>query len=547
MTDSNTDASPASLSPILRVLLVLPYEPAAFMQADVEILGRHFDLDIVVHNSGKVRLLLRVLRRLLFRRPDVLLMWFIVPSYALAFTLLGRALGVRVAFVTGGYDIVGMSGIGFGAMRSPLFRALLRLTLPFVDLFLPFSRSAGEQLKKYGRSRRSRVVYPGVDTGFFAPEADAVGGREPMALTVSPVNAISIPQQGLDTFVEAARHAPQMRWVLVGASPDGAIERLRRGAPTNVEFVERFLYAEDLRDLYRRASCYVQASLHEGFGIAVAEAMACGALPVVTRVWSLPEVVGDVGRYAPVGDAKAVARAALATLEAAAPVRREARARVLERYTMGRRERELTAALLDLVPGRRRLGAHEAGRPPLKIDLGCGSLQKPGFLGIDMRPTRATAIVADAQAIPVARGVVDELHATCLLEHFDAPHKVLDEVHRVLKPTGRAVFRLPNLGTYSSHMDTTHRFLADLAIWRQLFEGYFGKVEVEPVGTKYRDSRSLVMLNWALVNVLKWHELAQGWDFVCTEPMPEPVLSYVGWWEEAEHADRIGGQIEPVR
>ncbi|MEO5952143.1 MAG: methyltransferase domain-containing protein, partial [Chloroflexia bacterium] len=183
----------------------------------------------------------------------------------------------------------------------------------------------------------------------------------------------------------------------------------------------------------------------------------------------------------------------------------------------------------------------------VKVDLGCGSVKKPGFLGVDVRPTRATAIVADAMAIPIATGSVDELHASCLLEHFDAPYKVLDEVHRLLKPTGRAVFRLPNLGTYSSHMDTTHRFLADLAIWRSLFEGYFGKVHVEPVGTKYRDSRSLVLVNWALVNVLKWHELAQGWDFVCTEPRTEPTLSYVGWWEETEHGDRIGGQIEPVR
>jgi glycosyltransferase involved in cell wall biosynthesis len=533
-------------SPILTVLLLLPYAPAAFMQADVEILSRHFNLDVLVHNRGKLRLALGVLRRLLFNRPDLLLMWFIVPSYALPVALLAKLLGVRVAFVTGGYDIVGMPAIGFGALRFPLFRALLRLTLPVADLFLPFSASASTQLRKYGRSRRSRVIYPGVDNGFFTPASNAAE-REPLALTVSAINSVSLRQKGLLTFVQAAGYAPQIKWVLVGSPLDDSIEQLREIATPNVEFIDRFVPASELRALYRRASCYVQASIHEGFGIAVAEAMCCGAVPVVTRCWSLPEVAGDLGSYVPLNDPQAVAQAAIASLHAPDSLRRTLRSRIVASYPLDRRERELTDALLALVPGRRRLTPDYTAAPPVKIDLGCGSLQKPGFWGIDLRPTRATILTADAQALPIATSTVDELHASCLLEHFDAPYRVLDEVHRVLKPTGKAVFRLPNLGTYSSHLDTTHRFLADLAIWRSLFEGYFAHVEVQPVGTKYRDSRSLVAVNWLLVNVLKWHELAQGWDFICTQPRPEPTLSYVGWWEESEHSGRIGGQTTSVR
>ena len=304
---------------------------------------------------------------------------------------------------------------------------------------------------------------------------------------------------------------------------------------------------EELRSLYRRASCYVQASVHEGFGIAVAEAMSCGAVPVVTERFSLPEVTGGLGQYIPLGKPDALAKAAMSTLSASPETRMALRRRVTERFTLPRREQELTAALLALAPGRRQISPQPTGRAPIKLDLGCGSVQRPGCIGIDARPTRATAIVADAQAVPVASDVADEVYASCLLEHFDAPSRVLDEIHRVLKPTGRAVLRLPNLGTYSSHLDTTHRFLADLALWRGLFEGYFRNVEVRPVGTKYRDSRSLVAVNWLLVNVLKWNELAQGWDFICTEPREEFVLTYVGWWEEHEHEGRVGGQLQSVR
>lgn len=53
---AGSSASPGSLAPLLKVLLVLPYEPAAFMKADVAILDRHFELDTVIHNRGKARL-----------------------------------------------------------------------------------------------------------------------------------------------------------------------------------------------------------------------------------------------------------------------------------------------------------------------------------------------------------------------------------------------------------------------------------------------------------------------------------------------------------
>lgn len=173
-----------------------------------------------------------------------------------------------------------------------------------------------------------------------------------------------------------------------------------------------------------------------------------------------------------------------------------------------------------------------AGEKPLRLDVGCGSQMRPGFTGIDTRRTPATAIVADARAIAVKSHVSDQVYASCLLEHFDDPHQVLREIHRVLKHDGTAVLRLPNLGTYSSHLDTTHRFLADLALWRTILGGYFESVQVAPVGTKYRDNAWLSRVNWLLVNVLGWHELAQGWDFICKYPKAEPSVEYTGWWEE---------------
>ncbi|MYD11082.1 MAG: glycosyltransferase family 4 protein [Chloroflexi bacterium] len=47
--------------------------------------------------------------------------------------------------------------------------------------------------------------------------------------------------------------------------------------------------------LYSRALALITPSFYEGFGLTALEAMACGTTPIVSRVASLPEIVGDVG------------------------------------------------------------------------------------------------------------------------------------------------------------------------------------------------------------------------------------------------------------
>ena len=54
-------------------------------------------------------------------------------------------------------------------------------------------------------------------------------------------------------------------------------------------FVER----EYLRLLYSTAAVFVYASLYEGFGFPILEAMACGAPVASSNRSSLPEIAGD--------------------------------------------------------------------------------------------------------------------------------------------------------------------------------------------------------------------------------------------------------------
>lgn len=168
----------------------------------------------------------------------------------------------------------------------------------------------------------------------------------------------------------------------------------------------------------------------------------------------------------------------------------------------------------------------------IKIELGCGQHKREGYFSTDLRITNATDFVSDAKKLPIKDNSVDEIKAICLLEHFDDPYPILDEIARVLKKDGTLHIRLPNIGTYSAHLDITHKFLADLRLWKEILSGYFNKIRILPVGIKYRDNLILKGINYFFVKILKFYELAQGWDFICSKKKDKLVKNYKLWYQE---------------
>jgi glycosyltransferase involved in cell wall biosynthesis len=66
------------------------------------------------------------------------------------------------------------------------------------------------------------------------------------------------------------------------------------GIEEHVTFLGIISEAEKIR-LMQSAKIYLQPSLYEGFGLAILEAMSCGAAVVSSPVGAVPEVVGDAG------------------------------------------------------------------------------------------------------------------------------------------------------------------------------------------------------------------------------------------------------------
>jgi SAM-dependent methyltransferase len=183
-------------------------------------------------------------------------------------------------------------------------------------------------------------------------------------------------------------------------------------------------------------------------------------------------------------------------------------------------------------------------RSPVRINAGCGGEALPGLVNLDIRPVPGIDLRADVRRLPWANASVIDVRAYSLLEHFSDPCDVLDELHRVLRPEGRLIVRVPALGTNAAHLDPTHRYLADLVHWRQLLLGYFHRVRIGSVGVRYRANPVLVALQRLLIIGLRFHDLGQCWVLTATRKRARPEHAFRPWWIES--ASRRRPQPAPI-
>ncbi len=319
-------------------ILFLTSIPSSFAEGDLRMLRERYPVREVIVGGNpvqkmtqKLSLGLAILSGVL--RADMTFSWF-AHSHAFLAVMLSRLLGKKSLVVVGGYEVAREPDIGYGALLDQRLTGKIQYIIENADCILAVSEFSKREILRVARPRRIETVYNSVDTSVFSPE----GQKENVVLTVCFVSAANIKVKGLDTFIEAARHFPEARFVLLGRALDDAIAILRQKAPENVKFIEPIGQYEIIQ-WYRRAKVYCQLSYRESFGVALAEAMSCECVPVVTDRGALPEVVGDVGFVVPYGDTEATAAAILEGLRSDRG--RAARIRVQEEFSFEERREKI--------------------------------------------------------------------------------------------------------------------------------------------------------------------------------------------------------------
>jgi glycosyltransferase involved in cell wall biosynthesis len=181
----------------------------------------------------------------------------------------------------------------------------------------------------------ARPLYPGLDAGFRPGR----GRHGRYVFHIASGDPRDDHETALAAFRLARRDVGQDIRMLVAGG-------FRAQDGDGVEYLGRVSEA-NLIELYRGAAAFLDASLYEGFGFQVLEAMGCGAPVVATNVTSIPEIVGDAGLLAPPAEPGALGDFLARVLgdEALAARLRERGLRRARAFTWERTARELADAV----------------------------------------------------------------------------------------------------------------------------------------------------------------------------------------------------------
>jgi len=202
------------------------------------------------------------------------------------------------------------------------YRALDRLAN--VTAFV--SRAAQRQYAEEGLTpaNRSAVVYNGIDLERFGADetARAATRREfgvpddaAVLLAIGRLTELKDYPNLFLAFDKVAKAAPNTLLLIVG---DGELSEPLKRLARSSEWSDRIIFAGlryDVPALLAAADMLVLASSYEGFGLVLAEAMACGVPVVTTNCGGTAEVVGDAGSIVPKKDPEALAAAIIETLQ----------------------------------------------------------------------------------------------------------------------------------------------------------------------------------------------------------------------------------------
>ena len=94
-----------------------------------------------------------------------------------------------------------------------------------------------------------------------------------------------------------------------------------------------------------------------------------------------------------------------------------------------------------------------------KIHLGCGHLYFNGWINVDVSTLVKADVFHDLNIFPwpFKSGSADEIWADQVIEHLPDTIKVVEEVHRILKPGGVFNGQVPYSGSVWAFTDPTHK------------------------------------------------------------------------------------------
>jgi glycosyltransferase involved in cell wall biosynthesis len=190
-----------------------------------------------------------------------------------------------------------------GYFQRPFYiRQFMKYSLRHSDIQIATSKIELEGIKNL-KAVNPILIYHAVDANkySFKPKEN----RENFILTLTQLTKPNVQRKKVKeiilAFEKVITQYSELKLIIVGNKNDDGYEDLynlvkSHNLDKKVDFLGRV--SDDKKiDLYQRCKIYMQPTNYEGFGMAIAESMLCGAPVITSKNGAVPEVCGDCAIY----------------------------------------------------------------------------------------------------------------------------------------------------------------------------------------------------------------------------------------------------------
>ena len=262
-----------------------------------------------------------------------------------------------IIIVAGGTEVVHTYNLKYNFSNSSfLKKKVILFTLKNADKVLAISKAGENEILALVQNSNVEMVYLSIDTRTFTPVENP---KKDIIFTISHLNKENIYRKRILSIVRSARQIvdkfPWLKFLIAGRKLDGFDEVISE--VTKLGLANNFIFPgmvsnEEKLEYFRRSLVYLQPTLHEGFGLAIAEAMSCGVPVITSKVGAVEEVVGDCGVYVDPNNESDISDAVISLLmnaELRDELGKCSRRRIIENFSYDIRKKRIESIINDLM------------------------------------------------------------------------------------------------------------------------------------------------------------------------------------------------------
>lgn len=282
-------------------------------------------------------------------KADVIFVWW--WTYAFIPVIIGRLLGKRV-IITGTFNYDAPKSPNNFNSRPLWQKALIWFSLKFASKNILVSEREYDIFKDKFKMTNIKYIPHGVYVSNYKPNYHRDSN---FLLTISWLEQHNMIRKCIYQTVDALsilrKRGSNLKLVIAGRRGDAVTELQnyidQHGLTEHVNVMVDITEDQKI-NLLSTCKLYLQPSIYEGFGVAIAEAMSCGCTIVTSEAGEVPNVVGDTAYVLEETNPNTISSAIselLSEPETYNSLQLKARDRVVNLFSVERRKREIIELL----------------------------------------------------------------------------------------------------------------------------------------------------------------------------------------------------------